>query len=127
MPNMELLIDTISQCLTDEKTANKHIFQPSTSNTHIASYNYTRTLQNIVISVSFVQNSLVHTDLEPDFMVSQTCQLDSKKQWTTHLWAFKTQFFLDDIITDSTRSQSGHINYVIRCLKVLVINQQKLI
>ena len=86
----------------------------------IVNSNNTKTLQNIVISILFVENPLVLIYFNQDPMASLTCQQNSKKAVDYEIVGIQNTYcFLDDNIILSTGSESDHVIYVTKCLKKL--------
>ena len=87
MPNIEILIGSISEVFTNTQNDQQAYF--STMDLKYA-YNQLQ-LHNdkAVVLTSFVENPQTPIDFKRDFTVLQICQLNFKKQWTAHLQVFK--------------------------------------
>ena len=84
MPNIEMLIDTISQHLTDTQNGQQAYFTTLDLKYAYSQLNCIKTQQNTVILISYVANLPVHIDSKLVFMVLQICRQNSKKLWITH-------------------------------------------
>ena len=77
---------------------------------HIVNYNCTKTLQNTVTLISFVENLLAFLDLKLDFTVLPTCKLNFKAMDYETVGLPNTYCFLDDIIIVSTGFKSDRLS-----------------
>ena len=86
MPKIEMLIDSISQHLTNIQSGQQAFFPTIDLNYVLVSYNCIKALQNTAILTSFVENKLIPEDLKIDSTVSQTCQQNfHRKLWNENL------------------------------------------
>ena len=83
MPNIEMLIDTISQHLTNTQSGQQAYFTTLDLKYAYSKLNYTMTLKNTVISTISVGNPPAFIDSKLDSTVLLTCRQSFRKQWTT--------------------------------------------